>query len=65
MTMAIAKKCDRCGKYHDIYNDKENPHKINSIIPANANYKNQCYSHKIINLCPDCMNELKKWLENK
>ena len=62
MTMAIAKKCDRCGKYHDIYNDKENPH---SIIPANANFRNQYYSHKIINLCPDCMNELKKWLENK
>lgn len=63
--MAIAKKCDRCGKFHDTYNSEEDSKKINSIIPANANYKNQYYSHKIINLCPDCMYEFKNWLKNK
>lgn len=63
--MTIAKKCDRCGKYHDVYNTEEDPKKINSIIPANANFRNQYYSHKIINLCPDCMTALKNWLKNK
>lgn len=63
--MAIAKKCDRCGKFHDTYNSEEDSKKINSIIPANANYKNQYYSHKIINLCPNCMYEFKNWLTNK
>ena len=63
--MSLAKKCDRCGTFHDTYNDKENPQKINSLITANADSRNKYYSHRLINLCPSCMNEFNGWLKNE
>ena len=52
--MAIAKKCDRCGKFHEIYNKNDDSSNINSLVTANADEYNKRYTQKLINLCPDC-----------
>ena len=57
--MANAKKCDRCGAFYDI---KENP--ILSIERTGTPYINNKYS-KYIDLCPQCLEELKQWLNLK
>lgn len=51
--MADAKKCDRCGEF---YNNEPRP---SFIIIKNT------YSFPCIDLCPKCIEELKKWLELK
>ena len=61
--MAIAKKCDRCGEFHDVYNENDDPSNINSLVPANADKFNKRYTQKIINLCPNCKDSLLNWLK--
>ena len=34
--MALAKKCDRCGTFHNNYNEAQNPKKINAIMALNG-----------------------------
>lgn len=56
--MSDAKKCDRCGKFYDAYepiNDASGFRFINSWNGA---------LQGIYDLCPDCMEELTKWLTN-
>lgn len=68
--MSLTKKCDRCGKNYDHYGEVSLKDKRNSD-PNGFSYlywfENES---KFINtwgydLCPDCMDELKKWFENK
>lgn len=61
--MAIAKKCDRCSEFHDVYNENDDPNNINSLVPANADKYNKRYTQKIINLCPDCKDSFLNWLK--
>lgn len=49
--MALAKKCDRCGKFYD-----EN---INIMITFNHYYSG------ILDLCPSCKDSFEKWLNKK
>ena len=62
----LAKKCDRCGEYYDIY------HYLSPIAKGKANgiilvdddndNDNTCISRKYIDLCPKCLNILVDWL---
>lgn len=63
--MAIAKKCDRCGKFHEIYNKNDDSSNINSLITANADEYNKHYNQKLINLCPDCKDSFLNWLKKR
>lgn len=55
----LAKKCDRCGEYYDIY------HYLSPIAKGKANgiilvdddndNDNTCISRKCIDLCPKCL----------
>ena len=51
--MADAKKCDRCGAYYEFKND------FIRICDEKG------YSMGSYDLCPSCMNELKKFLRGK
>lgn len=60
--MSNAKKCDRCARYYDKYNEKNDSEKINALIPANVDTRGKYWSHETIELCPECMKEFKKWI---
>lgn len=60
--MASAKKCDRCGKLYERYNEKRDRDNINGILTLNMDANQQYYSHKVIDFCPDCKDSFQKWL---
>lgn len=57
-----AKKCDRCGKYHEEYGTANNKKNTNSIIYANTDINHKYYSHTAIELCPECMAKIKAFV---
>lgn len=61
--MALAKKCDRCGAFHNNYNTAQNPEQINAIMTLNADKYNKYYSNKKYNLCPNCEQDFWKWMK--
>lgn len=50
--MSKAKKCDKCGAFYE-------PYKTEIIILSNA-----IPTMDGVDLCPDCMDTFKKWLNN-
>lgn len=62
----LAKKCDRCGEYYDIY------HYLSPIAKGKANgiilvdddndNDNTCISRKCIDLCPKCLTNFESWM---
>ena len=63
--MALAKKCDRCGKFYEEYNTKNDGKNINGILLLNIDCHEKYYTHGPIDLCPDCKDSFKEWLTNK
>lgn len=41
--MALAKKCDRCGAFHNNYNEAQNSKKINAIMTLNTDEYNNFF----------------------
>lgn len=41
--MALAKKCDRCGAFHNNYNEAQNSKKINAIMTLNTDEYNDFF----------------------
>lgn len=64
--MAIAKKCDRCGKLFEQYPcsevQQENNY-INGIATVAITENRSFYNVDLVDLCPDCLIELKKWMD--
>lgn len=57
--MALARKCDRCGKLYEIYYATGLPDdlsKVSTIRTGNNNAENM-----IRDLCPECMKEFIEW----
>ena len=50
--MSKARKCDRCGAFYE-------PYKTDILIT-----KNPVHPINGLDLCPDCMDTFKKWLNN-
>ena len=63
--MALAKKCDRCGKFYDGYNLVKNYKNINGIMTLNIDEQGHDYTHKPLDLCPRCKDSFEKWLNKK
>lgn len=61
--MAVAKKCDRCGKLYEQYNNRNSKTDTNGLMLLNIDYTMRYFSHDAIDLCPDCMAFLREWLE--
>lgn len=59
--MAIAHKCDRCGKYYEIYNTDNDDTKINALIFLNRDDNHKYWSHDPVEFCPECSNEFMSW----
>ena len=54
--MSDAKKCDRCGRFYDIYKPDDNAVGFRFIDSAEYPLR------PVYDLCPDCMGELINWL---
>lgn len=66
--MAMAKKCDRCGKLHEYYEGIEefkNSEKANGVIFVDNDWKRQYWSRKSYDLCIDCMRKLEAFINNE
>lgn len=61
--MAIAKKCDLCGKYYDSYNEKKDSNNTNGIMFINIDDQQKFYKNDLIDLSPECMESIKKHVE--
>ena len=66
------KKCDRCEKYYEFYKRAQrnsDSKKIKQLLGISRNglklMYNELYSSDTIDICPDCMEELLKWLDNQ
>lgn len=61
-----ARKCDRCGKFYEKYGIKSGcSNKPNGILYATLYDDHTYYSSKSFDLCPECMDELKKWISEE
>ena len=67
-----AKKCDRCGAFYERYAREAEPSDSDKIKNLLNNKRNGFmitqdigYYSENIDLCPECFEELLKWLDNK
>lgn len=64
--MANAKKCDRCGKFYERYDTDVNGFPANSLAVLKEATLDELLDRAklrfFIDLCPDCMNDFTKWL---
>lgn len=61
--MAIAKKCDICGKLYERYNEKQNAEKPNGFHLLSIDERGKYYSYKTTDCCPDCMESILQYIE--
>lgn len=61
--MALARKCDRCGKFFESQHNTC----VELIISSNAhrNVKFDCGLNSDLDLCPDCVESFKHWWANE
>ena len=62
--MSLTMKCDRCGKYYKVYNEKKDKNHTNGFILANIDQYGKYFSHSPIDLCPECMESLINWRDS-
>ena len=66
--MAIAKQCDRCGKFYNPYpmsnNPNNNPNMYNALRRIRMNNSNmvELTGSSPIDLCEECMSEFDKFI---
>lgn len=63
--MAIAKKCDRCGKYYEPYNFACDSEKINGVKTLNIDDNGKYFAQDTLDFCPECCEEFNIWLNRK
>ena len=62
--MALAKKCDRCGKLHEYYPVGNQPGVYNAINKCRLGLCGTIkYEDVTIDMCPDCMASFEKFME--
>ena len=62
--MAIAKKCDICGKLYELYNVRCDSEKVNGLMFLNLDSKNQYFTHNTIDCCPECMKSIQDHIDS-
>lgn len=60
--MAIAKKCDICGKLYEPYNLKDSRNDHNGLMFLNIDNDQRYFKHSIIDCCPECMTDIKNYI---
>lgn len=57
--MAIAKKCDICGKLYEEYNTKRDKKNTNGFMFLNLLDNQNYYDHDPYDCCPECMTSIR------
>lgn len=61
--MALAKKCDRCGKLYEHYPLKHMPGECNAIAKVRRGRNGSLeYSDATLDLCTDCMKKFDRFI---
>ena len=64
--MALARKCDRCGKLYEQYPSNNENNVWNGVALVRRTMNNGfCDSDRPMDLCPVCMITLEKYLNNE
>ena len=61
--MALAKKCDICGRFYESYNEKKNAENPNAIQFISIDTCRKYFSYGITDCCPDCMESILQHVE--
>ena len=61
----MALLCDRCGKNYKIYGVRNDSKKANGLMLLNIDSGRKYFSHPVVDLCPECMADLYKFLKGK
>lgn len=62
--MALAKKCDRCGKLYELKDIGACESIANGLVLARRYKQNtRTFSYKYFDLCPECRISLAHWLK--
>ena len=62
--MAVAKKCDICGKLYEEYNVKQSKDNFNGFILLNIDYKGNYFHGPACDCCPECMKSILKHISS-
>lgn len=62
--MAVAKKCDICGKLYEPYNERHEVKKPNGFMFLNIDTNGKYYSNNTIDCCPECMESIKDYIKS-
>ena len=62
--MAIAKKCDVCGKLYESYNIKYDSKKPNGVKFLSIDNNGKYFSYEALDLCPECMKSIMSYIES-
>lgn len=64
--MALAKKCDRCGKLYELKDIDACGAITNGLVLVRRYKQNaRSFSYKYFDLCPECLVSLAGWLKNE
>ena len=63
--MSKAMKCDVCKKYYDRYNYNSSDKKQNGCILMRRDLHDNLWNQEIYDCCPDCMESLIQFLNDK
>ena len=65
--MAMARKCDRCGKLYEHYpkGNKSQSNAIRKIQRDALGGTMNAYNEWVMDLCPECMDEFEKFMTAK
>ena len=61
--MAIAKKCDLCGKFYERYNEARDDKRPNGFKLISIDPERKFYDYGAIDCCPDCMGSILQYIE--
>ena len=62
--MSVAKQCDICGKFYDLYNIKKDDKNTNGLMFLNIDGAMLYYENDPIDCCPTCMDLVRKYIEH-
>lgn len=66
--MALARKCDICGKYYEPYNiansGPETRTTQNGVVFVSVDNNEKYFSAKPMDCCPECLNSIKRHIDD-
>lgn len=60
----IAKKCDVCGAFYELYNTSNSKEKTNGFMWLNIDASRKYFSHDVIDCCPACIDSIKTYVNS-